>query len=264
MGLFGRPMMRVAGASLGTAATVQGCFWLVSRRVGRVNVVDVAWGPGLAGIATVSALLGERSQRGRGLAVAGFVTGWATRLSLHVGRAAAGRGEDPRYAEMLDGAGKLERIVKVFVTQGLAQWVVSLPVQVAATRAPGHGRASRAVRAVGTVLAGTGIVVEALADHQKRVWKAELHHGGVMARGLWAWSRHPNYFGDACFWWGVYLVCAGAGDAAWTIVSPALMSWSLVEGTGARRAERMHAGEAEYAAYRDRVSFFVPRPPKRY
>jgi len=197
--------------------------------------------------------------------LAGAVGGWGARLALHVHRASADRGEDPRYAEMLDGDGPVVRVFKVFVTQGVAQWVVSCPMQVAAAtgRAP-RGRAGRALEAVGWGMLLTGGAFEAVADRQKSRWRSEPDHGPVMDRGLWAWSRHPNYFGDACFWWGVYLVCAASGPARWTIWSPALMSWTLVEGTGARRAERMRADDPDYAAYQRRVSFFLPRQPRAH
>jgi steroid 5-alpha reductase family enzyme len=258
---FGRRLMTVSARSLGLAGLVQAGTWAVSRRVGRVNVVDVAWGPGLAAIATLAATPRGPGRQRRALMAVG-VSAWGARLATHVGRAAAGRGEDPRYAEMLGDAGELERIGKVFVTQGVAQWFISLPLQVAAASGPVRGRAGRAAVAAGTALMAGGGTIEALGDRQKSQWKADPEHGPIMDRGLWAWSRHPNYFGDACFWWGVYLVASGSGPPAWTIGSPALMTWLLVAGTGARRTERMRAGDPDYEAYQQRVAFFVPRPPK--
>ncbi len=258
---FGRRLLGVSASSLGLASLVQAGTWAVARRVGRVNVVDVAWGPGLAAIAALSATARGDGGRRRALLAAG-IGAWGTRLAVHVGRTAAGRGEDPRYAEMLDGAGELERIGKVFVTQAAAQWFISLPVQVGAAGGPVRGPAGRAAVTAGTALMIIGGTIEASADRQKSNWKAGKGHGPVMDRGLWAWSRHPNYFGDACFWWGVYLVSSASGPAAWTVPAPAAMTWLLVAGTGARRSERMRAGDPDYAAYQRRVSFFVPRPPK--
>jgi steroid 5-alpha reductase family enzyme len=251
----------VFGRSLGLAGLVQAGTWAVSRRVERVNVVDVAWGPGLAAIATLAAAERGGGRARRALLAAG-VTAWGTRLAAHVGRRSAGHGEDPRYAEMLEGANELEQIGKVFVRQGVAQWFVSLPIQVAAVTGPVRGRAGRAAVTAGTALMVAGGTIEACADQQKSRWKSERGNGPVMDRGLWAWSRHPNYFGDACFWWGVYLVAGGSGPPAWAVASPALMTWLLVAGTGARPSEQRHAGDADYAAYQRRVSFFVPRPPK--
>jgi steroid 5-alpha reductase family enzyme len=195
-----------------------------------VNVVDVAWGPGIAGIAVLSAL--------------------------------AGRGEDPRYAEMLEGTGPLGRVVKVFVVQGAAQWFISLPIQVAASSGPPRGRLARVSVGAGTGLMVAGGLVEAIADRQKAAWKAKPGRGSVLEEGLWAASRHPNYFGDACMWWGIYLIAAAARPGGWTIPSPAAMTWLLTAVTGARRAERMRSGDSDYAAYQRRVPFFVPRPAR--
>jgi steroid 5-alpha reductase family enzyme len=182
---------------------------------------------------------------------------------MHVYRSSAGRGEDPRYAEMLQGAGPLAVFGKVFLAQGLLQWLVSLPIQVASVSGPPRGRAGRAAVTAGTALMVGGGLTEAIADEQKAAWKATPNHGPVMDQGLWAYSRHPNYFGDACLWWGVYLVAAAARPGPWTVISPAVMSWFLVAVTGARRAERMRRGDPDYADYQNRVSFFLPRPPKK-
>jgi steroid 5-alpha reductase family enzyme len=227
-----------------------------------VNVVDVAWGPGIAGVATLAALAG-RGDRPRRAVLAAGVSAWGVRLAWHVQHAAAGRGEDPRYAEMLAGAGPLARVVKVFALQGAAQWFIALPIQVAAASGPPRGRAGRASVVAGTVLMAGGGLVEAIADRQKAAWKATPEHGPVLDQGLWAFSRHPNYFGDACVWWGVYLIAAAARPGGWTILSPAAMTWLLTAVTGARRAERMRQGDPDYAAYQRRVPFFVPRPTGR-
>lgn len=254
---------KTAGASLGVAALTQAGAWAASRRAGRMNVADVAWGPGLAGIAAASAATAEHRWPRPVLAAAG-VSAWAARLAIHVARASAGRGEDPRYEQMLQDAGQWQRVRKVFLTQGLAQWLISLPIQAAATdRRQVRGRGGRGVVIAGTILMVAGGLIEAVADAQKAAWKAGPDHGPVMDRGLWAWSRHPNYFGDTCFWWGAYLVCAASRTPAWTIVSPAAMNWLLVAGTGARRSERLRENDPDYVAYQQRVSFFLPWPPAR-
>ncbi len=254
---------RLAGVTAGSAAlaaAVQGAAWIASRKAGRVNVVDVAWGPGLAGIAVLSAFRGDGDRLRRGL-LASAVTAWGARLAMHVHRSAAGRGEDPRYEQMLQGTSRLQQIAKVFGTQGAAQWLISLPIQVASVSTPKPGALGRAAVLAGTALMVGGGLTEAIADRQKATWKREPDHGPVMDRGLWAWSRHPNYFGDACLWWGVYLVAAAAPAGRWTVLSPAVMTWFLTQATGARRSEQMRKGDPDYAAYQQRVSFFIPRPP---
>lgn len=253
---------RVALGSAGLVAAVQSGAWLASRRAGRVNVVDVAWGPGLAGVAVWSALAGDGDRFRRGL-LASAVTAWGARLAVHVHRSSAGRGEDPRYAQLLEGATTVQTIGKVFLTQGAAQWLIALPVQLASISGPPRRPLGRAALVAGTALMISGGLTEAIADRQKAHWKNEPLHGPVMDRGLWAWSRHPNYLGDAGLWWGVYLIAAAAGPGVWAILSPAAMTWFLVWGTGAHPAEQLRAGDPDYTAYQQRVAFFLPRPPRK-
>ncbi|NHN56803.1 DUF1295 domain-containing protein [Calidifontibacter sp. DB0510] len=251
----------VTAAAAAAVTALQAGTYAASRVTGRANVVDVVWGPGLAAVSWCGLALGRGDRTRRALLAAG-TTAWGARLAWHVVRASRGRGEDPRYAELLDGLSERERIVKVFVTQGFAQWFISLPIQVAAVSGPPRGRRG-ALTGVGAALMLGGGVVEALADEQKMRWRRRADHGPVMDEGLWAWSRHPNYFGDACFWSGVYGVAAAAKPGAWTWPSPLAMTYFLVIATGARRAERMRAGDPAYDDYRRRVSFFVPLPPRR-
>jgi steroid 5-alpha reductase family enzyme len=252
---------RVTSVALGVVSATQACAWLASRRAGRVNVVDVAWGPGIAGVATLSAVAGTGDRLRRVLLAAG-TTAWGARLATHVHRRSVGRGEDPRYAEMLAGSGRVARIAKVFLTQAAGQWLVSVPIQVAAVTGPPRGPRGRIGLATGSVLMVGGGLTEAIADRQREAWKASPARGPVMDQGLWAWSRHPNYFGDACLWWGIFLIAAAARPGAWTVPSPAVMTWLLIAVTGARRAERMRHGDPDYADYQRRVSFFLPRPPR--
>jgi steroid 5-alpha reductase family enzyme len=108
-----------------------------------------------------------------------------------------------------------------------------------------------------------GVLFEAIGDHQLRRFKADpANKGVIMDRGLWAWTRHPNYFGDACVWWGLWL----AGMAAWvsllTVLSPVLMTYFLVYATGAKLTEKYMRNRPGIAEYRSRTSFFVPTAPK--
>ncbi|MDF8263583.1 DUF1295 domain-containing protein [Luteipulveratus flavus] len=258
-----RPPARIALRAAGVAAATQLAAYVTSRKAKRTNVVDVFWGPGLAAIAVASAAgRAPHSSRADPWLLAGGLSLWAGRLSQHVYRASQGRGEDPRYAEILRDTTELQRIGKVFLTQGLGQWFISLPVQAVAALPGPSGRAGRAVASLGYAAMVAGGVTEAVADAQKAAWKRRDDHGPVMDEGLWAWSRHPNYFGDALLWWGVYAVAAARDRGALTVGSPLAMTWFLTTATGARRTERMRGDDPDYARYQERVAFFVPRPPR--
>jgi len=246
----------------------------VGRRLGRVNVVDVTWGLGFAVIALVAVILplaGGRSPGWHAVVVAALVAVWGVRLALHVGRSSAGKGEDPRYLDMLakhDGL-DAEGVPKpgaafrrVFLLQAGAQWVVSLPIQALAL-APAPTGVWVPVAVTGMVFAAGGIVYEAVADAQLEAYKKDPDRPPIMSRGLWKLSRHPNYFGDACVWWGNWVAVAATGWGALTVIAPLIMTYFLVWATGARPMDRHMAGRPGWDEYAERTSFFVPLPPKR-
>ncbi|MFW0791963.1 DUF1295 domain-containing protein [Gordonia sp. CPCC 205333] len=243
---------------------VQAIAYVIGRRIGRYNVVDVAWGVGLVAVAIVALIVGDGDLTRR-IALAAIVTVWGVRLSWHMWRKSAGAGEDPRYVALLErhgGARTITVITRIFVTQALAQWVISLPVQVAAVSGPvNDGWWLLAVAGIALSVAGIGF--EATGDWQLRRFKSDPRNRGVvMDRGLWAWTRHPNYFGDACVWWGIFGISAAAWPGVLTIVSPVLMTYFLVFATGARLLEQHMANRPGFAEYQRRTSFFIPRPPK--
>jgi steroid 5-alpha reductase family enzyme len=252
----------VVGASLATAALVMTATALVARRVGRVSVVDVAWGLLFVAIGWVALALGDGSARSLLLAL--LVTVWGGRLAWHIRRRALGAGEDPRYDKLLAGAPEGRRfgyaVRKVFVVQGLAAWFVALPVQVAAAT----DRPLGWVAAAGLLVWAVGMVFEVVGDAQLAAFKRDpANRGRVMDRGLWAWTRHPNYFGDAAVWWGLWLVAAEAWPGVLTVLSPAVMTYFLAFATGARLLESEMAKRPGYPEYMERTSVFLPRPPRR-
>lgn len=250
----------VCGVSIAVIAVIQAVAFAIGRRVGRYNVVDVAWGIGFIAVAVVAAVLGNGDAPRRWLLLA-LVAIWGSRLSWHIHHKSAGNGEDPRYADMLRGATLGQVVRKVFVLQGFAIWFIALPLQLSAVSGP-TPKPLLAVTVAGVLLWTVGVVFEAVGDRQLRVFKADpAHRGKVMDRGLWAWTRHPNYFGDACLWWGLWLVTITGWWALATVLSPLLMTYFLVYGSGARLAEKYMAGRPGFDEYQRRTSFFIPRPP---
>ncbi len=251
----------VSGASAAALLVVHAVTFAIGRRIGRYNVVDVAWGLGFIAVAVVAAILGDGDAFRRWLLLA-LVAIWGLRLSGYIYRRSAGMGEDRRYADLLRGATAGQVVRKVFVVQAFATWFVSLPLQLSAVAGP-TPRRWLAVTLAGVLLWVTGVVFEAVGDHQLRVFKSDpAHRGAVMARGLWAWTRHPNYFGDACVWWGLWLVTITGWWALATAPSPLLMTYFLVYVTGARLTEKYMRGRPGFDEYQARTSFFVPRPPR--
>lgn len=230
-----------------------------AKYLGRINIIDAVWGPGFVLVAVTSAVVGQVNQPfslGRWIVVV-LVTVWGGRLGWHLFSRDRGRGEDPRYTQHLAGGRSLVRAV--LLPQGAAIWFVSLPVQIISW----NGETRLAPTIAGVVLCLTGLVFEAIGDAQLARFKADSTRGPIMDRGLWAWTRHPNYFGDACFWWGIWLIAASSWAGAATILSPAAMTYFLVFATGVRLLERTMMDRPGYREYAQRTSMFIPLPPRR-
>jgi steroid 5-alpha reductase family enzyme len=256
-------LLLVAGLSLAAAAVVMTLTAYAAHRTGRVSVVDTAWGIALLATAVACAAVSGTWQS---WVLVGLVGVWACRLSSHIFTRSQGHGEDPRYEKLLGGSlaevGLGVAVRKVFLVQGAAVWLVSLPLQAAAVA----GLAWSWVVWLGVVVWGAGVVVEAVGDAQLKAYKADPDRGPVMDRGLWSWSRHPNYFGDALLWWGIWV--AGGLASGWvaalaSVLSPVAMTVWLVWITGARLLEKTMMQRPGYPEYAERTSMFVPLPPKR-
>ncbi|MGL4306883.1 MAG: DUF1295 domain-containing protein [Mycobacteriaceae bacterium] len=235
---------------------------VIGFHIKRHNVIDVAWGLGFVLVSWVSAIAGTGDIEHR-ILFAVIVSIWGLRLAFHMAKRSLGKGEDPRYAELLSGnTGNLTlfTIRKVYAIQAISLWFVSLPVQVGAVSHGSFGVAAY----LGMLLWLVGITFEAVGDAQMERFKADPHRGAIMDRGLWSWTRHPNYFGDSCLWWGIFLIAADSWPGVLTIASPIAMTYFLVFATGARLLERSMSLREGYLEYQKRTSFFFPLPPKRY
>lgn len=256
-------LRRVVGAATAATAVLQTATAAVAVRRGRRDYADGVWGPGLAVIAVTSAAVGRGDPRRR-WALAATTAAWATRLERQMlTRLRGSDEEDPRYQEFLEGDSTPAVLAKVFLTQGLAQLVVSAPIQLAAaSRLPATRR--RWLFPAGIAVMITGAVIEAVADRQKSQFQQRDDEAkpDVLDTGLWGWSRHPNYFGDSVVWDGAWVAACASAPAGWSIPAPTLMSYLLIFATGAKRTERQMEKRSGYRDYQKRVAFFFPRPPK--
>lgn len=256
--------MTVTLVAAAAVAAVMLATWGIATWRRDVSLVDIVWGPSFAVVATVGLLVGDGSGARRVL-LAAMVGLWGLRLGAYLAWRNLGHGEDKRYRKMRERVGErfwLVSLVTVFGLQGLLVLVVSLPVQLAAGAEEPEGLGPLAV--VGLAVWLVGVAFEAVGDAQLARFKADpANEGEVMDRGLWAWTRHPNYFGDACAWWGTFLVAAEAAPARWGVVGPIVMTVLLLRVSGVSLLER-DIGERRpgYADYVRRTSAFLPRPPK--
>jgi len=238
-------------------------LWLLSLRLSDASIADVFWGLGFAAVGLASLALGSPSPRA--LLLAAMAALWGLRLALHLARRWRGKGEDRRYQAMRRTWGPRFPVVSlftVFLLQGVLMWVVSLPLQAGA--ALGDARPLGLLDVLGVATFATGLCFEAVGDAQlARFLASPASAGQVMQTGLWRFTRHPNYFGDALVWWGIGLVAASAG-AWWALAGPALMTVLLLRVSGVSLLEAdIAARRPGYAAYVARTSAFIPLPPRR-
>jgi steroid 5-alpha reductase family enzyme len=250
-------------AAGGTALSIMLVFWLVSLGLRDASIADIAWGLVFVGIAWASWIAGVGGTAGLIAALA--VTVWGLRLATYIGIRNAGHGEDRRYQAMRAKRPNtfwLWSLFGVFVLQGILALIVSLPVQSLGSvgdSSPGW------ISFVGVAVFLAGLGFEAVGDAQLAAFKRDpANKGQVMDRGLWRYTRHPNYFGDALLWWGIWLIAVGSGAAWWSLVGPALMTFLLVRVSGVALLESDLAERRPgYAEYIRKTSPFIPLPPKR-
>ncbi|HXC57349.1 MAG TPA: DUF1295 domain-containing protein [Rhizomicrobium sp.] len=247
--------------SLALVLAAATALWLASLRLRDASIVDIFWAPGFALMAWTAAGVTQHALSARAVLVLALVSLWAARLGLHIVLRHAG--EDRRYAAMRAAHGRRWwwwSLFQVFLLQAVLIWLISWPLRMAAaSQAP-----LDALDMAGAVLASAGLLLEAVADWQlTRFRRLAGNAGKVMDRGLWSWSRHPNYFGDAVLWWGFFLLGVGAVPAWWLVASPLAMTLLLLRVSGVSLLEEtIVARRPDYADYIRRTSAFVPWPPR--
>lgn len=256
------PGWAVAGAGLAAPCAIALLTWLASVVKRDLSLVDRVWSLCIVGAGLVAWLVwpdpGPRAAWA--LALAGL---WALRLSVYISWRNWGQPEDRRYQAMRARNGPnyaVVSLVTVFLLQAVLAWVISAPLLAAVVGQRPLGW----LDGIGLALGFGGLLVEALADLQMARFKADpAHRGQVMDRGLWRYSRHPNYFGECCVWWGLGLIALSAG-AAWALVSPVLITWLLLKVSGVSLLEQdLRERRPAYRDYIARTPAFVPGRPRR-
>jgi steroid 5-alpha reductase family enzyme len=240
-------------------------LWLLSLALRDVSIVDIFWGLGFVMIAWLGWSTGSSGDPERRLLSTAIVTVWGVRLGGYLLWRNWGEEEDPRYQAMrrhYGGRFPLVSLAIVFGLQAGLMWTVSLPVQVVHI---GSGPPLGPLDALGTALAAVGLFFESVGDVQLAHFRSDPANAGrVMDRGLWRYTRHPNYFGDCCVWWGLFLVALPTTWGWLSVVGPLLMTFLLLRVSGVAMLERsIGKRRPEYAAYVERTSAFFPRPPRR-
>ncbi len=247
--------------ALAVIMTMAVATWLISLPVRDVSIVDSVWS--LLLLAAAGAYVYKASPVGpRGWLVLGLTAAWALRLMVYITWRNHGTGEDRRYQEIRrrnEPGFAFKSLYLVFALQGVLAWILSLSLLAAVFSQRPLGW----LDALGLALWLFGFLFEAVGDAQLSRFKADPRNKGqVMDRGLWRYTRHPNYFGEACTWWAFFLIALASGGW-WSLVSPLMITFMLLRVSGVNLLEKdMTERRPAYQAYIRRTSAFLPRRPK--
>jgi steroid 5-alpha reductase family enzyme len=232
-------------------------MWIVSLLRRDVSIVDSFWGFGFVVVAWLTTIFHWPIST-PALLITVLVTIWGLRLSGFLFWRKLGEPEDPRYGAMREKHGDKfwwVSLLTVFGLQGILIWFISLPVQVA----PVSEQGLNGWHFLGLTLWSIGFFFESVGDYQLAKFKAdESNKEKVLDSGLWRYTRHPNYFGDFCVWWGIYLLSVGSGGA-WTVLSPVLIAFLLLKVSGVTMLEKdISNRRPKYESYKKRTNAFFP------
>ncbi len=252
------------GLNLFVVGVIVVCLWLLSLRLKDVSFVDAFWPIGF-GVVAWTTYLAVDNPHPRSLLLLGFTTLWALRLGTYLlARWLGEPHEDKRYQAMRRNRPHFawQSIYVVFGLQGSLIVIVGVPVIFGITNAEAP---LGWIDALGVLLFTAGFMIESISDSQLAAFRRDKTNAGkVMDQGLWAWSRHPNYFGNTLIWWGLFLIAVSDMANLWTVVGPILMTWLILRVSGVVMLEKgLRQSKSDYDAYVARTSAFVPLPPRK-
>lgn len=225
------------------------------------GIVDVIWGTGFVVIAYLSYLLSGSADRSA--LILSLVAIWGFRLALHIFSRNFNRGEDFRYAnwrKQWGGGWVIRSFVQIYLLQWLLMQLVSLPIVLSANAT----RALGLLDWVGLLVFALGFFFEVVGDAQLTSFiRNKKNKGKLMTTGLWAYTRHPNYFGEATLWWGIALIAYSGTTNPSVFLGPLIINFLLIFVSGVPLLEQKYKGRADWTAYTKRTSIFIPLPPRK-
>ena len=250
----------ILGLNLAMVMGMMICAWCLSLILKDAGIADIFWGVGFVLVAWTT-FFTSQGYLLRKILITGLVTIWGLRLAIYIGLRKRGKGEDRRYGKWREEQGKRfwwVSLFTVFGLQGILLWVISLGVQAGQMASEPAGLTW--LDGAGLLVWGVGFVFESVADRQMSLFKADDdNRGKVMNRGLWAYSRHPNYFGEALMWWGIFLIVFSTPNSFWTVISPITITFLLLKVSGVTLLEKtIVETRPAYRTYKEHTSAFFP------
>jgi steroid 5-alpha reductase family enzyme len=260
----------VLAVNAGILAITMLALWAYCVRIRDVSVIDSFWPFGMVILAGSSFAMTGGARGAQSVALFALTAIWGLRLAIHLFNRWRAHGEDPRYVAIL---GRLMEkrgwsfakasFIQVFLMQYVLLFVVCLPAQIGSVM--DVDQELSLIGMIGVVMAVIGILFETIGDAQLKAFRDNPSMAGkVLDTGLWRYTRHPNYFGDACTWWGIWIIAARSPLGLASIIGPILLTFLLTRVSGVPMLEhRLKKNRPGYAEYLRRTSSFFPWPPKK-
>ncbi|MBU1100788.1 MAG: DUF1295 domain-containing protein [Bacteroidetes bacterium] len=232
--------------------------YVIAQIIKNNSIVDIGWGIGFILIGLSLWITNSVVDSVDTLLLLMLVI-WGSRLAFHIYLRSRGKGEDFRYAEWRRGWGRsapIQALVKVFLFQGILMLIFSSPIlTVFASKNDSFGQ----LQFFGLMIFLTGFIFETVGDYQLVQFKREpANKGKIISKGLWKLTRHPNYFGEALLWWGIFIFSIGVANWYYGIIGPLLLNFSLVKFSGVPMLEKKYEGREDWEIYKRNTPAFIP------
>ncbi|MFK7770783.1 MAG: DUF1295 domain-containing protein [Saprospiraceae bacterium] len=252
-------------SGIGVLMAIMVGLWIISLVIKDASIIDIFWGFGFVIIAWFYAFQNDLGSLGiREQILLGMITIWGLRLTIYLAIRNLGKGEDYRYAQWRKDNGEKWwwlSFIRVFALQGFLLWIIS------ATYLPSFSITAEmgVLEYVGVLLWAIGLFFEAVGDYQLSQFKKDPNNKGkVLDTGVWRYTRHPNYFGDATIWWGFFLFALAHPHGWMFVFCPIVMTFFLLKVSGVAMLEvKLKKTKPQYAEYIRTTSSFIPMPPKK-
>lgn len=234
-------------------------FFIVAQWMNNNSIVDIGWGLGFVLLSWVMFLNNPNPDR---LIIPIMVSIWGLRLSYHIFIRNFGKPEDFRYVDMRKSWGEHQRVsafFKVFMLQGFLQFLVAMTIITY-----GNQIKNTTLVIIGILLFVFGLAFESIGDKQLKDFKANpINKGKIIQSGLWQYTRHPNYFGEATLWWGIFLVGIGTGAPFHSIIGPLTITVLVRFVSGVPLLENKYKDRPDFIEYKKKTPVFIPFIGKR-
>lgn len=236
-------------------------WYLVGLILKRNDVADIAWGLGFVLLAWISLLISDITIRG--IIVNVLVSVWGIRLASHIYIRNRNKPEDYRYQTWRNEWSNfyLRSYLQIYLLQGLFLYLIALPFLFINNSSV---QSFTAVDFIGILVWVIGFCFESVGDSQlKQFVSSPDNKGKIMDRGLWKYSRHPNYFGEVTQWWGIYIITLSLPFGYLTLIGPLTITILILFVSGIPLLEKKREGRADWEKYKSQTSIFFPLPPKK-